>query len=335
MSVSDKVKFKTFRIGGFNLSTITQQEQQAIANAIVDFSAKPIWTLEDNLRFSLTKAFIFSNLYVAGYLSQQHRLRRHLYDDLKQETKDETDSYEDRLFVIDFNQNLLVLEWRQFRNKPPLTLRLTVQRMADILSQILTSMDIPVRISLEEIFQTTPKQEFLRIFYTYRILEITVDRFGHERVPENVSLVNPNVHLEGAIRELIYHDMPHLGRFSGQAPDEPSANLNCAILARSAVHSGDPTYIRYETPDRLIRVRRKTEKGEIEVSIPDSISDLNSLVTKLIQVLSSVDFDPVVEPPPKPQQLTPVTANFPFPDKKVTMRCRVIPARCSGGMVGN
>jgi hypothetical protein len=32
---------------------------------------------------------------------------------------------------------------------------------------------------------------------------------------------------------------------------------------------------------------------------------------------------------------TPVTANFPFPDKKVTMRCRVIPARCSGGMVGN
>lgn len=156
-------------------------------------------------------------------------------------------------------------------------------------------IDLTVRVNLQPVDFFTTKQEFINIFYSNRILELYVDEFGKIPVSSDVRLVNPNVHLEGAAREMIEHDVlhPSISRMILEAKQDGPGNLKSSIIARAAVHTGQPLSVKYQDTSGNIYVRRKTEKGEFEINFPvdttEPISERRKVAIKILQEMSKLD----------------------------------------------
>src|SRR6266700_1491741 len=100
------------------------------------------WDEESEFRYSIIKCVEFADGILCGWLTQQHKLDQHLYDDIKHESVNQIDSYEDRIFVLNFIQNTVSVEWRRFRERPPLSLSLTVTRLENIITDLLKEIKI-------------------------------------------------------------------------------------------------------------------------------------------------------------------------------------------------
>lgn len=303
--MTEPVSFKVFAINGVAGEISTQEFRERLAKAVVEAAARNRWWIDaTELRCTLLKCERLTARYVHGVFAQQHLLERHLYDDQKRETRDEADSYEDRFFVLDLEEGLLVLEWRQFRAKPPLKLPLAVARLQTIIADLIREEDGPPESTLEDFKRETTKEEFLTLFYTNRVVEISVTSFGRERVPPNIVLVNPNPHLEGSLRDIIEHDVER------DSLDELSASVNItdansdlrrAAIVRAAVHSSEPRFIRYQRESGQIRVRRKFENGIISVEAPvfdtDTPEQRMQMAATIIAEVSGIDLGPLPQLP--------------------------------------
>lgn len=216
------VKFKAFLITGVDLAALGPKDRDAVAAVFLRIAEEAKWWERDGLRYSVVKCDHVIPTVVSGTFTQQHTLERHLYDESKRESSSELDSFEDRFFVIDFTSNLALLEWRQFRGKPPLTLPSMLDKFREVLASILTAIT-EAAVGLEPIDIATSREEFIQLFYENRVLYLEVDRFGIFSVPEAVELVNPNPHLEGALRDLLQHDreVRSIGRLTAEAEATP------------------------------------------------------------------------------------------------------------------
>ncbi|MCK9419857.1 MAG: hypothetical protein M0R70_10815 [Nitrospirae bacterium] len=295
---SEERKFKIHIVERFDVAALRENQLKDIASAIVAGSAQAKWwKAADGLRFSLIKCFLFAPDVVCGWITQEHNLEQHLYDDKKQETKQNVDSYEDRFFVVLLSENIVILEWRQFRNKPPLNLPATVERMELILTDIVKGLGVNVAIKLAQIDRETPKDEFIKLFYdhNYQMIQVAVEKFGTEIVSSDVVLVNPNKHLEGAARELIRHDVlhPSISKLVAEAKEDRNADLRASAITRAALHSSQPILIKYKDGRGQIRIRKKTEKGEIDVQIPiaetDTAESKMEIATSVINAIKKID----------------------------------------------
>lgn len=291
----EKTKFKLFTIS-YELKQETKVDFIELCNKVIAIASDPTWWIYDNkFRYTLIKCDTVSDNIIYGYIAQQHTLEQHLYDDIKHSTDNKIESYEDRFFVLDLYSHKLSLEWRQFRNKPPLSLQLTVNRIHKIIVEAFALIELPVKVNLQPVDFSTTKQEFIDIFYSNRILEIHVDEFGKSPVSSNVRLVNPNIHLEDAAREMIDHDVlhPSISRMLLEAKPDGSGNLKSSIIARAAIHSGQPLSLKYQAPSGNIYIRRKTEKGEFEINFPidttEPISERRKVAIKILQEVSKLD----------------------------------------------
>lgn len=227
------------------------------------------------MRYSLTKAESLSRDSCVAVLAQQHGLRRHLYDDEKRESHAALDSYEDRLVIFDLVSGHIIIEWRQFRQKPPLTLPMTVRRVEKIVGDLLLEVMDADQVRLVPFEARTSKEQFLGLFYGNRVLELDVEDFGGEVVPDDVVLVNPIPPLEGALRDLLAHDvrLNTIGKVSAVAREDTEADLRRAAVSRAMIHSGRPTRVKYESPSGHVRVRRENENGIVSVAVPVSVDD--------------------------------------------------------------
>lgn len=265
------------------------------------------WTDEAGMRYSLTKAEAFAPGFCVAVFAQQHDLNRHLYDDAKRETRAALDSYEDRLVVFDLINGRVIVEWRQFRQKPPLSLPMTVRRLEKVLGDLLLEVMDADQIQLVPFEARTSKEQFIALFYENRVMELDVENFAAQPVAEEIVLVNPIPPLEGALRELLSHDLQlnTIGRVSAAARESPTADLRRAAVARAMIHSGTPTRVKYESPGGYVRVRRESENGVVSVSVPvgegDSPEDRALIAEKAITALSAVDL--VLGPAPLPGAL--------------------------------
>ncbi len=253
------------------------------------------WDEESEFRYSIIKCVEFADGILCGWLTQQHKLDQHLYDDIKHESVNQIDSYEDRIFVLNFIQNTVSVEWRRFRERPPLSLSLTVTRLENIITDLLKEIKIFHKIHLAPVDFRTTKEEFISIFYENRILRVVADDFGKETVDEDVVLVNPVRHLEGAMRQLLLHDVEHpsIARFIAEAKSDEISDLRKSAFARAALHSGDPVQMKYIDRNNDIRVRRKTEKGEVEIIVPvtttDTISERMNILEQVVAKTKELD----------------------------------------------
>ena len=253
------------------------------------------WDEESNFRYSIIKCVDFADGILCGWLTQQHKLDQHLYDDIKHESVNQIDSYEDRLFVWNLLHNSVTIEWRRFRERPPLTLSLTVSRLENIITDLLKEIKVFHKIRLVPVDFRTSKEEFITIFYENRILRVVADDFGKEIVDDDVVLVNPVRHLEGAMRQLLLHDVEHpsIARFIAEAKADEISDLRKSAFARAALHSGDPVQMKYVDRNNDIRVRRKTEKGEVEIIVPvtttDTISERMNILEQVVAKTKELD----------------------------------------------
>ncbi len=269
---------------------------QLLISAIVQAALTDRWWVDEaGMRYSLTKAEAFTPVYCVAMLAQQHDLSRHLYDDEKRETRAALDSYEDRLVVFDLIEGRVIIEWRQFRQKPPLSLPMTVRRIEKVLADLLLEVMDTDQVQLIPFELRTSKAEFIALFYGNRVLELEVENFAAQPVAEEIVLVNPIPPLEGALRELLTHDLQlnTIGKVSAAARDSPTADLKRAAVARAMIHSGVPTRVKYESSSGYVRVRRESENGMVSVSVPvrgdDSPEDRALIAEKAIAALGGID----------------------------------------------
>ena len=295
---AEKTKFKVFTIS-YELKLGAEVNFSELCQKIISIASDPTWWIYDkNFRYTLIKCDTVSDNIIYGYIAQQHTLEQHLYDDIKHSTDNKIESYEDRFFVLDLSSSKLSLEWRMFRNKPPLNLELTVNRIHNIIVEALKLIKLAVKVNLQPVDFSTTKQEFIDIFYSNRILEIYVDEFGKSPFDRDVRLVNPNIHLEGAAREMIDHDVlhPSISRMTLEAKPDGPGNLKSSIIARAAIHSGQPLSVKYQAPSGNIYIRRKTEKGEFEINFPadttEPIAERRKAAIKILQEMSKLDLRP-------------------------------------------
>ncbi len=292
--------FRTYVVSGIASRHLNESQAQAFGAAVISVSRRDRWWSDErDLRFSLLKCDRLFDTYVAGVLTQQHRLERHLYDDAKRESVAEIDSYADRFFVLDVGRGMLLLEWRRFTKQPPLTPDVTVERLALILSDVLREVGLPGEAQLVPFERHTAKEEFLSLFYENRVLEVIVDEIGKEYVPADVILVNPNPHLEGALREILEHDLrePSLGSITAQVRDDSEASLSRSAIVRGAMHSGTPKILRYQHPNGHIHIRKETERGIVTVNVPtdttDTPEDRAYIAASVLHELGALDIDPM------------------------------------------
>jgi hypothetical protein len=158
-------------------------------------------------------------------------------------------------------------------------------------------LGVNVAVKLTQIDRETPKDEFLKLFYEhdYKMIQVVVDKFGTEIVPSDVILVNPNKHLEGAARELVRHDAlhPSISKLVAEAKEERNADLRSSAITRAALHSSQPVQIKYRDERGQIRIRKKTEKGEIDVQIPiedsDTAESKMEIATSVLNAIRKID----------------------------------------------
>jgi len=299
---TEERRFKVHNIERFNIAVLQEKQRIDISNEILAVSTEDKWWDPEGLRFSLIKCFMYAPDVVCGWITQEHNLEQHLYDDKKRETKKNVESYEDRFFIVLLAENLVILEWRQFRNKPPLTLPATVARIEFILSYIIKNAGMDGIITLSQIDKETTKAEFINLFYekNHRMIYVSVEKFGNEKVPSDVILVNPNKHLEGAARELIQHDVlhPSISKLVTEANEERNADLKASAITRAALHSSQPVLIKYRDAGGQIRIRKKTEKGEIDIQIPvgdtDTAESKMKIATSVINAIKKIDIGQVI-----------------------------------------
>lgn len=306
-----EAKFKALTISGVDFLKLGSEFGRSIIDAIIQAATDARWWYdEEGFRYSLLRCDEITASYVSGVITQQHRLEQHLYDDRKHESQNELDSYEDRFFVLDLKANLLILEWRQFRGKPPLSLPLMFRRMERILNAILADIAPGLAIQLLSIELETSKEEFVELFYGHRVLAIDVDSVGTYRVPKDVQLVNPNPHLEDALRDLLEHDFERnaIDRLVAEVQDDSGRDLRRAAIARGALHSGRPRMLTYQRETGQVLVRRETENGVIAVTVPtletDSVDDRLHIAAAVLSAVHSLDLSQRPAIAPQPDQIS-------------------------------
>ncbi|MHB1414026.1 MAG: SH3 domain-containing protein, partial [Chloroflexota bacterium] len=167
--------FKVHTVQDFDFAALTSDVLSRLTDQIVAASEDADWWMtEDNLRYSLVRCFVLPGNYVCGWLTQQHRLHRHLYDDAKRETNESVVSFEDRFFAFHPNTNSVLIEWRRFRRMPPLTLARTVRNLSRILSAIAVRIGLEAEITLAPIHIVTTKEEFIEVFYSHNIVRVDI-----------------------------------------------------------------------------------------------------------------------------------------------------------------
>lgn len=269
--MSDEQKYKIHIFEDLDFTSIDKELCQGVIDDVLKVSIEQVWWEDSDLKYSLIKCGTITGGYVYGWLTQQYILEQHLYNESKQESNNFLESYEDRFFVLNLNASVLAIEWTGFTSKPPLNKTLTVRRLSNIFSKIFLANGISDSTHLIP-FPTlkTSKEDFIDIFYNNRITEVAVEDFGSEQVPNDTVLVNPTPNLEGAMREIIAHDTihPSISKLVAHAKRDSQSDLKKSAIIRGAIHSGQPIRMEYSNPDNQIKVRRRTEKGEISVSIP-------------------------------------------------------------------
>ncbi len=290
---------KMFSINNLS-SELGNSEMLTIAGQIVKLSSINRWWLENAYKYSLVKCDTLMDTYVYGWLTQEYQLQQHLYDEFKTESSKEIESFEDRFFILSFSQNILAIEWKKFLQRKPLTSELMIHRMQRILNEIIQECGYIGEIDLEQVpVVQTKKEEFLSIFYSNRIMKISVDNYGMDPIPDDVILVNPVPGLEGAMREIGDHDVINasIAKLSAEANLNRDGDLKKSAMIRTIIHSGDPTRMEYITPDSKIKIRKKYEKGELDIEIPilerDSSAKRIQMVLAVIEALEGRDITPI------------------------------------------
>jgi hypothetical protein len=253
--MASEAKFKTFYLAGIDFRQLTPLRRQEIIQRVVDVSqASRWWEDADRKRYSLVKCDSIGDDRAVGVITQQYDLEQHVYADNKSERRDDLESFEDRLFVIDASSQQLTLEWRQFRNKPPLSLSVLPIRVERMLSEMISEVLQGTTIELLPYEKRTTKAEFISLFYANRSIELDAAKVGAFPVASDVQLVNPNADLEGAARELFEHDFQKnsVDQLALRARETSTQDLRRSAIARTAIHSGYPTRLRFVREDRLV-----------------------------------------------------------------------------------
>ncbi len=290
-------QFRTHSVVGVDIASLGEADRLRLADAIVAVSRSPEWWgIPGTPRYSLVRCFVHDNQHVCGWITQEHALQQHTYDELKHEESKSLGSFEDRFFVVHLNANLVTLEWRRFRGTPPLSLPSTVARLSEILSDILQRLGLPSPLGLEPIDLRTEKSEFLDLFYRYRVTEVEVQDFGSEEIPPDVELVNSVKHLEGAVRELVQHDRmrPSISKLVAEIKrDRNDADLRRSAIVRAAMHSGQPEQLRYEVAPGRHVLRRRVQTGSVRLQFPKGGAVLGELArgigAMVVRAVQSLD----------------------------------------------
>lgn len=306
------MRFKLFSLIGPALHGFSEEDREAFSERVVAISEAPQWWTDyAQGRFSIVSAERDVHSYIYGVLTQEYFLEQHLYDDRKRESRDAIPSYEDRFFILDLDRNLLALEWRQFRRKPPLKSSLLVSRAARMMRDLVGPFMENGAVRLEPFHQETTKEQFVGLFYGYRVLALEVMNVGEAPIDPEIQLVNPGEHLEGAARELMQHDhdLAGLRRVTFEAEDEEVSDLRRSAIARSALHSGRPRSIKFQRPSGYIQVRRESEDGLIEARIPvsptDSLEKRSIAARQLIEEMRGLDISELeLASPPDTAQIS-------------------------------
>ncbi len=295
--MSSSVNFKVFHLAGFNAGNAGLQRVAGAATAIIDSSqSRKWWDDTATGRFSVVKCVSLSPGAVFGALAQRHGLERHLYTDEKEEIIEQIDSFEDRLFLVDFERQLLAVEWRRFLRRPPLNAKLLLQRLEQVLAEVAASPLMADRLTIRPIESVTEKSEFIRLFFSGRALELDVTAPGSIPVDRTVQLVNPNPDLEDAARDIALHDFDRnsLGRVFLSVPEDGTADLRRSAIARTMLYSGNPVELRYQRDaDGRTFTRRREENGVSRLAIdivgPISDDDMMQLGVKVAELVGSMD----------------------------------------------
>jgi hypothetical protein len=286
-------RFKIFEVQSSN-DNEKKVNLKKIAEEILAVGKTTEWWKDDTgYKYSIVKPIKINDRFFSATFAQEHEWNAHEYAEDKTERVNELNSFDDRLIVIDTSNNLLIVEWRQFRLKKPLTLHLFQTRIEQVISNILNG---PVYL-IEMYFETTNDQ-FKQLFYKYRVLEIKVNKFASKRVPDDVELVNPIKQLEGAARDMIEHDRAHPSiekLWASANSSSGGGDLRRSIIARAALHSGNTDSLKYEDDNQYIRVRLKRQSGELEIQIPvfenDSIEARTIAANQIIYNFQDYELD--------------------------------------------
>ena len=174
-------------------------------------------------------------------------------------TKDDS-SLEHVFFVFFVDTGEILVQNKRFQH----IAALRMERVIDVLKQTLQDLFTKLLgrftlVSLEDLLESLPKAEFLKVFREYPILQLKIETPAGVRIPETIEYYNPQRERNRILRQSQQHDIEISSSIRLEAREAKS--VSDMHFAQGVIEGGNPTYMKARIGDETKVLRAQQKKN--------------------------------------------------------------------------
>lgn len=228
--------------------------ESTLVSSLFEKMASSTWSGEAPERHGFVDPELWNDSVIMGSFAIEKPLRIVTYDNSKERTEHEEESFEHAWFALFLDLGRLLAQRRKFIHK-----ELNTNGVLDLLrtsiASELVSLGLPV-LQFRPVEKLVEKDEFLEEFARGRIRELRIDHLANRSVPPTTRLFNPDLDRDAILRETINHDNRHLWEIRAKAADD--GDLSQARFLKGEIAAGEPSHLVREEDNEIITLQRTT-----------------------------------------------------------------------------
>lgn len=261
-------QFRLKEIKGPIWDKVTQEEGERIFRSLTEFPLKG--QAPEQYGFVKCQKLSPDGLRIFGYFTHQAELELHKYDEDKNEKRYKDSPFEDVLFILLLDQGLCLINSRRFKEKS-LTMKKVFKNFESSLYVAFSNAQMPFK-GMDDKKLFTKKEKFIEIFESQIIYDLEVEDLKNQKVPEDLKLYNPNFDKDEMAKNYLGEEFTTIS--SLEADTDGKSNLWDSTLAKAAIYTGKPVYIKFKdvTSNTIRKVKRELGPSfglNIDIESPD------------------------------------------------------------------
>ena len=212
------------------------------------------WLGEAPGRFGFVDPELWDGTVAMGYFAVEKPLQIVTYDNSKERTEHEEESFEHVWFALFLDDGRLLSQRRKFIHKA-LNSNKVLELMKQSIARELVALDLPV-LQIRPVEKVVEKSEFLTQFERGGVKEVRIDQLTDSRVPATTKLFNPDVDRDAILKETINHDNHHVREIAAKASEQ--GDLSATRFFKGEMAAGQPSLMVREEDHEVITLHRTT-----------------------------------------------------------------------------
>jgi hypothetical protein len=240
--MSEEIRCEVFRISWPDWSLVTDE----IKDNIWQVMSQQVEEGEPPNRRGFVGTTRFEDV-VAGFFAHEDRRLGVQYDRHWNREDREAAEFEHLFFALVLGQAQVVLQHKRV-DREYVTINMPVMRRQffNLLGVVLQRAGLPSDHVVPQLFRVErQKDDLIRIFDAYHIIQVSVGDLLGRRVPGDVRLLNPDIDKDSILKQVLNSDYQHMDELEARAGEpEAGSDLRTAITVKAAILTGEPREVR-------------------------------------------------------------------------------------------